>query len=75
MLFIVIPFWKRGHCQPEIRTGPNGDGPLSGRGENRVSLLFANEDTAETWLQENDPEGVAFEYEVLKLTASAHRCL
>ena len=24
--------------------------------------VFANEDAAETWLQENDPEGVAFEY-------------
>ena len=28
--------------------------------------VFANEDVAETWLQENDPEGVAFEYEVLE---------
>ena len=27
--------------------------------------VFPNEDVAETWLQENDPEGVAFEYEVL----------
>ena len=26
--------------------------------------VFADEDAAETWLQENDPEGVAFEYEV-----------
>jgi hypothetical protein len=26
--------------------------------------VFANEDAAETWLQENDPEGVAFEDEV-----------
>ena len=24
-----------------------------------------NLDAAETWLEENDPEGVAFEYEVL----------
>jgi len=24
--------------------------------------VFANEDAAETWLQENDPEGVVFEY-------------
>jgi hypothetical protein len=24
--------------------------------------VFASKDTAETWLQENDPEGVAFEY-------------
>jgi hypothetical protein len=27
---------------------------------------FAHADAAETWLQENDPEGVAFEYEVLE---------
>jgi len=27
--------------------------------------VFANENAAETWLQENDPEGVAFEYEVM----------
>jgi hypothetical protein len=26
--------------------------------------VFASEIAAETWLQENDPEGVAFEYEV-----------
>ena len=29
--------------------------------------IFATEDAAETWLQENDPEGVAFEYEVIKV--------
>jgi hypothetical protein len=28
--------------------------------------VFATEDAAETWLQENDPEGVAFEHEVLE---------
>jgi hypothetical protein len=28
--------------------------------------VFANADAAETWLEENDPEGVAFEYEVLE---------
>jgi hypothetical protein len=26
--------------------------------------VFANTDAAETWFEENDPEGVAFEYEV-----------
>ena len=26
--------------------------------------VFASEAAAETWLQENDPEGVVFEYEV-----------
>jgi hypothetical protein len=28
--------------------------------------VFANLDAAETWFEENDPEGVAFEYEVLE---------
>ena len=28
--------------------------------------VFANQDAAETWFQENDPEGVAFEYEVME---------
>jgi len=28
--------------------------------------VFANLDAAETWLEQNDPEGVAFEYEVLE---------
>ena len=28
--------------------------------------VFANTDAAERWLDENDPEGVVFEYEVLE---------
>ena len=28
--------------------------------------VFANVDAAETWFEINDPEGVAFEYEVLE---------
>jgi len=28
--------------------------------------VFATAAAAETWLQKNDPEGVAFEYEVLE---------
>jgi hypothetical protein len=28
--------------------------------------VFATTDAAETWLEENGPEGVAFEYEVLE---------
>lgn len=28
--------------------------------------VFVDEATAETWLAENDPEGVAFEYQVLE---------
>ena len=28
--------------------------------------VFANQDAAETWFAENDPEGVAFEYEVIQ---------
>ena len=26
--------------------------------------VFANQDAAEKWFEENDPEGVAFEYKV-----------
>jgi hypothetical protein len=32
----------------------------------RSAKAFANGDAAETWFEENDPEGVAFEYEVLE---------
>ena len=28
--------------------------------------VFATADTAESWFKENDPEGVAFEYDVLE---------
>jgi hypothetical protein len=28
--------------------------------------VFADQDAAEKWFEENDPEGVAFEYEVLE---------
>ena len=28
--------------------------------------VFANQDAAETWFENNDPEGVAFEYEVFE---------
>ena len=32
--------------------------------------VFANADAAETWFEENDPECVAFEYEVIQLPVS-----
>ena len=35
-------------------------------GDRNHLKVFASEAAAETWLQENDPEGVAFEYEVLE---------
>jgi hypothetical protein len=35
-------------------------------GDREHLKVFASEDAAETWLTENDPEGVAFEYEVLE---------
>ena len=28
--------------------------------------VFDNQDAAQTWFEENDPEGVAFEYEVVE---------
>ena len=37
--------------------------------------VFANQETAQAWFDENDPEGVAFEYEVrssLTATREAH---
>ena len=38
--------------------------PVRLRGISRK--VFANKDAAEAWLAKNDPEGVAFEYEVLE---------
>jgi hypothetical protein len=35
--------------------------------------VFANQDAAETWFEENDPEGVAFEYEVLEWNCIGRR--
>jgi hypothetical protein len=58
-----------------------GDASLKGRARNTVWIyvdtskvagdldhlkVLASKDAAETWLQENDPEGVAFEYEVVE---------
>ena len=33
-------------------------------GDHEHLKVFANADAAEAWFAENDPEGVAFEYEV-----------
>ena len=38
--------------------------PVRLRGISRK--VFANQDAAEAWFAENDPEGVAFEYEVIE---------
>jgi hypothetical protein len=35
-------------------------------GEREHLKVFASTDAAETWFEENDPEGVAFQYEVLE---------
>ena len=35
-------------------------------GDNDHLKVFATTDAAEKWLEENDPEGVAFEYDVLE---------
>jgi hypothetical protein len=34
--------------------------------------VFANADAEEAWFEEKDPEGVAFEYEVLELKRAAN---
>jgi hypothetical protein len=44
---------------------PHSAGRLGRRHPDHLKV-FANADAAETWLEENDPEGVAFEYEVLE---------
>jgi hypothetical protein len=36
------------------------------RNAQRLLCVFANVEAAEKWFEENDPEGVAFEYEVLE---------
>ncbi|WP_164940022.1 hypothetical protein [Bradyrhizobium zhanjiangense] len=38
----------------------------TGKGDKDHIKVFANQDAAEKWFEENDPEGVAFEYEVLE---------
>jgi hypothetical protein len=35
-------------------------------GDREHLKVFSDADAAETWFAENDPEGVAFEYEVLE---------
>ena len=35
-------------------------------GDSEHIKVFANADAAEAWFAENDPEGVAFEYEVIQ---------
>lgn len=35
-------------------------------GDRDRTKVFANLDAAEKWFEENDPEGVVFEYEVLE---------
>lgn len=32
-------------------------------------MVFATEDAAKVWLDEHDPEGIAFEYDVVGLPA------
>jgi hypothetical protein len=36
-------------------------------GDHRAVKVFANADAAEKWFEENDPGGMAFEYEVMGL--------
>jgi hypothetical protein len=53
-----------------ISRGTSNDSPdprqheQAGRDAEHLKV-FANVDAAETWFEENDPEGVAFEYEIL----------
>ena len=54
---------------PEAEEGPNMTVLIYVNASKHVGdadhlKVFANVDSAETWFEENDPEGVAFEYEV-----------
>lgn len=35
--------------------------------------VFATVEAAEIWFEENDPEGVAFEYDVIRMSATSPR--
>jgi hypothetical protein len=68
------------HCHANEAAGFSGLGDPRSRGTDMTVFVntskqvgdkdhikvFANQDAAETWFAENDPEGVAFEYEVLE---------
>ena len=76
----VMRALNRGHVQPVRQAASLGaekaqEGPMTvwiyvdtskQVGDKDHLKVFASDDAAETWLQENDPEGVAFEYEVLE---------
>jgi hypothetical protein len=48
------------------RSHPAMERELSTSGDAEHIKAFASVDAAEKWFEENDPEGVAFEYEVLE---------
>jgi len=41
-------------------------------GDHEHLRVFANDDAAEAWFAENDPEGGAFEYDVLDVKEAAN---
>ena len=61
-----------GHCneapmpEPPPRRGLHDVSPSQAVSCFRITSRCSHADAAETWFEENDPEGVAFEYEVLE---------
>lgn len=51
---------------PSIEVPPTAVIPANRLATSTTSRSFVDEATADTWLTENDPEGVAFEYEVME---------
>jgi hypothetical protein len=54
-----------GSCQTSVDALPNGCPAQTKRIVQRI-YKFANPAAADDWFEENDPQGVAFEYEVLE---------
>jgi hypothetical protein len=57
-------------CVGSSNDGADLGGYEQGSRRSGSPQVFANSDAAETWFAENDPEGVAFEYDVLEGAAN-----
>ena len=52
--------------EPPPRRGLHDVSPSQAVSCFRITSRCSHADAAETWFEENDPEGVAFEYDVLE---------
>jgi hypothetical protein len=68
---VFDPSQRQALGKAEVQEGPNMTvliyvNTSKEVGDSERLKVFARADAAETWLQENDPEGAAFDYEVLE---------